>query len=752
MGQAETRWVESIVPLVRSTGRRARAVVTTLACGLLMILCAAGVAPAQARNTSLYRGPGPAPGPALLYEPLAVAPQLQNAAPWKAEPILISGAEAYRKGEFLYQGFLFDDHGAESTPDPKDPFSPVSFLFSPKRGTITYPTNPVYANNAADLVEFRVKPLRKATAFRVTLNTLKDPELVAFTVALGESPAAVSWPFDAGVESPGQLFLTVHGTTAVLTNATGEEVKPAPTVSASMVRRQFEVSVPHAAWNPGSSVVRMEAGVGLWDTETGEYLRPGAEASETQPGGCATSCPAFFDMAFRTQEPVPRIYEPGTSNTIVEGGVQAKKDGTWWREREQAEVLATGNVSQFNAEVDFAKLLAHETDESAVPKTGNMDRIMASHFEFGQGVDYEKECLTGKVTNPEEKECSGPFIGQLQPYAVYVPNKPVPPGGFGLIVSMHGLSANYNEFLGSHEASEMAEEGTGSIFASPEARGPDGSYENYAEADVFEMWADIADHYQLNPEKADVTGYSMGGDGTYRLASRWPDLFARAFSIVGSPSEDELSSLRNIPVMDWDGSEDELDPPATYEAAFLNAEKAGLRYDERIFAPAGHITLGNNDEFKPAAEFFGDNTVDRNPYHVTYLVDPSETTQSVGASNHAYWLSGLTVRTAGETGEIDAFSHAQGLGDPPALPLEVTAGVLEGGSHGPLPYTRRTLAWSPAPTEKAEDRLVVTATNLATATVTPKRAGLNCKAKVEVTSNGPFELTLAGCNRVIHAE
>lgn len=204
--------------------------------------------------------------------------------------------------------------------------------------------------------------------------------------------------------------------------------------------------------------------------------------------------------------------------------------------------------------------------------------------------------------------------------------------------------------------------------------------------------------------------------------------------------------------MDWDGSEDELDPPALYEAAFLNADKAGLRYDEWIFAPAGHITLGNNDEFKPAAEFFGNNTVDRNPYHVTYLVNPSEATQSVGASNHAYWLSGLTVRTAGETGEIDAFSHAEGLGDPPALPLEVTPGVLEGGSHGPLPYTRRTLAWGPAPTEKAEDRLVVTATNLATATVTPKRAGLNCKAKVEVTSDGPFELTLGGCNRVIHAE
>jgi hypothetical protein len=134
------------------------------------------------------------------------------------------------------------------------------------------------------------------------------------------------------------------------------------------------------------------------------------------------------------------------------------------------------------------------------------------------------------------------------------------------------------------------------------------------------------------------------------------------------------------------------------------------------------------------------------------LVDPSETTVSVGPSNHAYWLSGLAVRTAGETGEIDAFSHAAGLGDPPTLPLEVTPGILEGGSHGPLPYTNRSLAWGLAPTEPAEDRLAVTATNLATATVEPVRAGLDCSAQVEVTSDGPFELTLAGCNRVIRAE
>ncbi|HEV3129788.1 MAG TPA: hypothetical protein VGY32_12440, partial [Solirubrobacteraceae bacterium] len=115
--------------------------------------------PAAASAGSLYSGPGPRPGPALLYAPLAVAPQLQNSpgSVWHAAPILISGAEAYRRGEFLYQGFLYDDHGAHEQLDPNDPRI-SSATFSQPNGTYTYPTATAYANNAANLVEFRVKP------------------------------------------------------------------------------------------------------------------------------------------------------------------------------------------------------------------------------------------------------------------------------------------------------------------------------------------------------------------------------------------------------------------------------------------------------------------------------------------------------------------------------------------------------------------------------------------------------------------
>src|SRR3954470_8311651 len=203
--------------------------------GWLTAIVIAVAAPlSQAASSSLPSvASGPRPGPDLLYAPPANAPQLQNVGPWKSPPIMISGAEAYRDGEFLYQDFLFDDHGATgSNDDPEDPFNQVENMFSPKHGTLSYPTDTAtFANNAADLVELRVKPLPAATAFRVTLNTLKAPDRTAFTIALGDAPAPVPWPHGAGVSSPAQLFLTVHGTTAELVGTTGRAIVPAPTAA-----------------------------------------------------------------------------------------------------------------------------------------------------------------------------------------------------------------------------------------------------------------------------------------------------------------------------------------------------------------------------------------------------------------------------------------------------------------------------------------------------------------------------------------
>src|SRR5437660_7229953 len=159
----------------------------------LMIAVLAAPATAPASTTSLWHLPGtaPQPGPAILYAPPAQAPALENAPGlvWNAPPLLIPGASAYRAGEFTYQGYVYDDHGAKEVTDPKNPMhSPGGNpsggdLFSAPDGTYDYPSGPHYNENAADLTELRVKPTPKATLFRISLNSLEDPNLVAEAIA-----------------------------------------------------------------------------------------------------------------------------------------------------------------------------------------------------------------------------------------------------------------------------------------------------------------------------------------------------------------------------------------------------------------------------------------------------------------------------------------------------------------------------------------------------------------------------------------
>jgi pimeloyl-ACP methyl ester carboxylesterase len=712
------------------------------------------VVPATAGAASLYSGPAPRPGPDLLYAKRPVAPQLTNRKPWKAKPILVSGTTSYRNGEFVYQDFLYDDSGAHFTLDPADPKEDggATNLFSKNNGTYTYPTDPAYASNAADLVELRVKPLPRATAFRVTLNTLKDPALVAVSIAIGgRKGEPKEFPLGANVKAPAELFLTLHpenkGMLGHLETAAGKQRGTFP-VRVDMRRRQLEVRVPRRAWNPKRGSVRLAAGVGLWDSDAGEYLLPQPSADGSTPGGSgsASAPPAFFNVAFRTNEPF---------QTPTEGD-QVIVNAAWWRDRAQGNALAAGDISPFFANVSFRKLARRVRDDSKVPKTGPMDRIYGSRFELSQGADHSHTCLTASST------CPGQYQGRLQPYAIYIPKKPRPKRGYGLTLQLHSLGAMYNQYYGTRNQEQFGERGAGSIVITPEARGPDEGYANYGAADVFDVWSDVASRYRLDPAWTVTTGYSMGAIGSFRLAAQFPDLFARVQPTVGDEgSTDVLASLRNVPILMWNNHGDELVNNVGFQETADALDALGYRYEMDAFQPCAnpacsplfpnHLQLAINDWYAPAAAFLGEARVERNPAHVTFVRLPSrEHPELKFVADHAYWVSRITLREGAEQGQIDAVSHGFGVGDPVPADGEMGTGSLEGGNLGTLTYTFQKKAWGAAPAAPKQNRIDVTATGIASAIIDVKRAGVDCDAEVKiVSSDGPLAIRLAGCNRTV---
>jgi hypothetical protein len=741
---------------------------TAVLAAVTVVVTTAGMATAATRSGANPAPSAVRPGPPILYAPAAKAPQLQNTGIWHAAPILVSGASAYREGEYLYQDFLYDDHGAKLTADPNDPRTYDNNQFSAPNGTYTYPTSMPDANDA-DLVEVRVKPAAAATAFRFTLNTLIDPTRIALSAALGGRAGVTHpLPFGANTSAPGDVFLTVHphghALVADVASATTGRTLAGGSVAVDKARRQITVLVPHRDWDPTGRTERIAAAVGLWDRDHNSYLVPTGTASSTQPGGAGlTSNPsAFFNVAFRSAEPMPAFGAATAS--------QADGNATWWRDASQGAALAARDLSPLYAEVDFARLERKVNDDAGVPTTGHLDRILASHYEPAQGTKYSDSCYGGSY------HCQ--YQGRLQPYALYVPKKVPARAGYGMTLLLHANAANYNEFLGSHNAEEFGERGTGSVVLTPEARDPGSSYIGLGATDVFEAWADVARHYRLDPSLRTISGYSLGGLGTFKLAEQFPDLFSRAVAIVGSPGgpisqvpqSDELASLRNIPIMVWDVvPADELNPYSQLNVLAL--QKLGYRYDYLAF-PGEHLTPSIQDEYSPAAAFLGADRVQPNPAHVTYvygydtLDGLDRSTGDVPAyglvADHAYWLSALKLRSVtstchgnttpgcGAIATVDATSGGFGTGDPTASGPQPGAGVVSGGALLPaLPYAELQQTWDAAPVQPRADALQITATNLKALTLDVRRAHVDCQVHLTVHTDGPLAVTLLGCGRTL---
>lgn len=64
--------------------------------------------------------------------------------------------------------------------------------------------------------------------------------------------------------------------------------------------------------------------------------------------------------------------------------------------------------------------------------------------------------------------------------------------------------------------------------------------------------------------------------------------------------------------------------------------------------------------------------------------------------------------------------------------------------NGSPEWRRQSRSRGPAPAAPREDKLTITATNIATVTIDAARAGVSCDAKVEVTSDGPLTVVLGG--------
>ena len=520
----------------------------------------------------------PRPGPDALYGSNPTPPQLENGPGWEAEPLLVCGTAAYENGEYLYQDYIYDDHGADQRSVlSRAPANTTSAYgsFSPATGDLFYPNDHNrYAFNAADLLEFRARvdadpDEGDEIVYRFTLNSMVEPDLTGIAVGIdttasgGPVDGKSDWGYGLGdLGAPADHVLVTWGTGAELDGERLDDDR----VSVDVERNQIEVQVP---LDPGVDTWRHYCVTGLWDPQRGCFKQPRESPTDDMPGGTRPSAnpPPVFNVGFRFDEPLqedelnllglsqalqsvltgglPRLLTgtvsrllPGSGMESLVDEISAALDGELprtigrgnWREYGQARALAERDISRFHTDLDFAKLRSGLND-SRVPTTGHLTMLYPSRYDYGrQGTDPYNDV----------------FWGRLQPYAAYVPPEHDPMEPAPMTLLLHSLGCNYNEYgVFMPGLVESIGKEQDSIVLMPQARGPGRWYRKEGEVDVFEAWRDLETRYEIDRDRVTVAGYSMGGFGTQILSAKYPDLFGRGFSVVAPPSEDPIEGPTN---------------------------------------------------------------------------------------------------------------------------------------------------------------------------------------------------------------
>ena len=94
------------------------------------------------------------------------------------------------------------------------------------------------------------------------------------------------------------------------------------------------------------------------------------------------------------------------------------------------------------------------------------------------------------------------------------------------------------------------------LVVSPQCPGESSWSRDEQQTRLLELLAHIKKTYNIDEDRIYLTGLSMGGFGTWRLASDHPEMFAAAAPICGAGSPANGSKLTSLPIWAWHGTDD----------------------------------------------------------------------------------------------------------------------------------------------------------------------------------------------------
>jgi Prolyl oligopeptidase family len=706
------------------------------------------------------------PGAPTLPEPSSTAWPFPSTFPET------SGTGHLDGGASLWTDFIYDDYGASGVQGlPTSGYDQSSGLAA-RQGDYVFPSGAA-DNNGADIFRAGVGLRGAYSYWRVDWTTLADPNVPiaewTFDTDNNTATGASQWPAGAGVSSPGidnALVVSSRGAWLIdpLTGLRTDVLAAGGSLTVDRAGKSFIVAIPRTVL-PVSGTWRVRLGAGLADA-TGQNFAP---PDVGQSGITSNTAERLYNITFRSVAQEPPVYTDGMSDSLIAAaqaglagnplgstlgadGIARSVTGNFWMEDDQADTLAGGDVSKFSEPIDWSALAAQQTTASPQP-TGYSTRWYVSRLDPGAGQ---------VVNDGSEGNFKPTLFERIQPDAVYVPTTYEPGHAMPLTWILHSLEVNYNQYgaLDPQLIQQLCQD-RGSICATTEGFGPAGWYFNEAETDFWQVWRALADSFTLDPSRTVISGYSMGGWASYKLAFEHPDDFAGALSMDGpvirgvqaypglnapaysdpscsqdGQSQPLIANARWIPYVIDQTYADELVPTTGVLAQAQGFDQLGQRYNLFIHTGADHLVFTTEDRFGDVVSALGSPVRSTNPGVFTYRWYPSLDSSQLGiGATGDYWLSGLSARS-GAYGTL-ATIHA----DDSALPDPAVTDQRFGPRlvTQPLPGTNSGLSWALGPRPAARRAMTLDLTDVSGLTIDDSAARLPT-GTITLTSDGPSRL------------
>ena len=178
--------------------------------------------------------------------------------------------------------------------------------------------------------------------------------------------------------------------------------------------------------------------------------------------------------------------------------------------------------------------------------------------------------------------------GETIPYALFVPSGYDPATPAPLMVSLHGAGRQYDWLMNYAGFLDQAEH-HGYVVVTPLGYTRRGGYgyrgdserDRRAEQDVMNVFGTVTEELNIDENRIYLWGHSMGGAGTYYLASRYPDVWAGLAAVAGGSMTAgfvDADAIRHIPFLVLQGSEDRTVPAERARESVAKMRELGMQH------------------------------------------------------------------------------------------------------------------------------------------------------------------------------